>query len=96
MAGLRPVIPPEVAEAIRHLAPDVKRAVRSAIRILCANPAAGEALHDELRGYWKYRVRRFRIVYAIDRPARALKIVALGHRRAIYEEVAELIRQQRK
>jgi mRNA interferase RelE/StbE len=93
MAGLRPVIPPDVAEAIRHLAPDVKRAVRSAIR---ANPAAGAALHDELRGYWKYRVRRFRIVYEIDRPARALKIVALGHRRAIYEEVAELIRQQQK
>lgn len=93
-AGFRPAIPPQVAEAVRHLSPDIKRAIRSAIHALCANPLAGEALHDELRGYWKYRVRRFRIVYAIDRPRRTLKIVAIGHRRAIYEEVAELIRQQ--
>lgn len=96
MAGLRPAIPPKVAEAIRHLSPDIKRAVRAAIRTLCANPVAGEALHDELRGYWKYRVRRFRIVYEIDRPSRTLKIVAIGHRRAIYEEVAELLRHQQK
>lgn len=96
MAGLRPVIAPEVAEAIRHLSPDVKRAVRSAIRKLCANPDAGEGLHDELRDYSKYRVRRYRIVYQVDQSRGALKIVAIGHRRSIYEEVAEWIRQQQK
>lgn len=95
MAGLRPAVPPPVAETIRHLSPDIKRAVKSAIRTLCANPAAGEALHGELRGFWKYRVRRFRIVYALDRPAKILKIIAIGHRRSIYEEVAELVRREK-
>ena len=95
MAGLRPSVPPQVAEVIRHLSPDLKRAVRSAIRTLCAKPAAGEALHGELRGLWKYRVRRFRIVYEIDGRGRVLKIIAIGHRRSIYEEVAELVRREK-
>lgn len=41
-----------------------------------------------MRGFSKYRVRRFRIVYGVDRARRVLRIVAVGHRRAIYEEAA--------
>jgi mRNA interferase RelE/StbE len=37
---------------------------------------------------WKYRVRRFRIAYAIDRNARVICIMAVGHRRQVYEELA--------
>ena len=61
--------------------------------LLCVNPASGEPLKKELKGLWKYRVRRFRIVYAVDRTRRVLRIVAVGHRRAIYEEVTELVRR---
>jgi mRNA interferase RelE/StbE len=95
MAGHRPAIPPRVAEVIRHLAPDLKRAVKSAIRTLSANPAAGEPLHGELRGLWKYRVRRFRVVYEVDRARKVVEIIAVGHRRDIYEEVAGLVRRQK-
>ena len=45
-----------------------------------------------MEGLWKYRVRRFRIVYAIDRDARVLRLFAVGHRWTIYEEVAALVR----
>jgi len=48
----------------------------------------------ELEGLWKYRVRRFRIVYAIDRRNRVLRVFAVGHRRTIYEVVAALVRAQ--
>ena len=92
MALFRPAIPPRVAEAIRHLHPDLKRSVRQVIRALCADPACGEPLQKELEGYWKYRVRRFRIVYAIDRPSRIIRIVAVGPRRTIYEQAAEQLR----
>lgn len=93
MVVFQPDIPPHVAEIVRHLPPDVKRSVRQALRVLSVTPEAGEPLRRELQGLWKYRVRRFRIVYAIDRTHRAIRIVALGHRRSIYEEVAEQIRQ---
>lgn len=81
-------IPPEVAEVIRHLPPDVKRGVRAALRALSATPGLGAALLRELEGQWRYRVRRYRIVYEVDVRTRVLRIVAVGHRRTIYEELA--------
>lgn len=93
MAAFRPDIPPHVAEVIRHLPPDLKRSIKHALRALSMDPGSGEPLRRELEGLWKYRVRRFRIVYAIDREHRIIRIVAIGHRRRIYEEVAEQIRK---
>jgi len=84
----RPEIQAGVAEVIRHLQPNLKRSIRAAIRLLCTNPTAGEPLHGELAGRLKYRVRRYRIVYRLDRKERVLHIIAIGRRRSIYEELA--------
>ena len=94
MARFRTAIPPPVAEGIRHLHPDLKRSVKKAIRALCDDPTGGEPLQKELEGYWKYHVRRFRIVYTIDRPGRNIRIVAVGPRRTIYEQAAEQLRER--
>ena len=95
MRALQPVVPPKVAEVIRHLPPDIKRAIRAALRALANNPSGGEQLEEELAGYWKYRVRRYRIIYRVIRPGKALRILAVGERRSIYEEAAELLRSQK-
>jgi mRNA interferase RelE/StbE len=89
----RPVIPPHVADVIRSLHPDLKRSVKSAIRALAANPQCGEPLLRELDGLWKFRVRRFRIVYAIDRRARTIRVMAIGHRQSVYEELSSQLRE---
>ena len=89
MAAYRPLIPPAVADRIRHLPPDLKRSIREAIRAIGADPGRGESLERELSGYRKYRVRRFRIVYEVDRAARTVRILAVGPRQTIYEEVAK-------
>lgn len=94
MSPFLPDIPPEVAEIIRHLPPEIKRGVKQALRVLSDDPEAGEPLRRELAGLWKYRVRRYRIVYAIDRPRRSLRIVAVGQRRRIYEDTAERFPQK--
>lgn len=92
MPAYRLAIPPHVAERIRHLPPDLKRGVREAIRAIANDPGRGEPLRRELQAYMKYRVRRFRIVYRVDRKAKAVMIMALGHRRSVYEDVAAAIR----
>ena len=92
MAAYHVDIPPHVAEIIRHLPPDLKRGIKSALHALGRDPALGEPLMRELEGFWKYRVRRFRIVYSVDRGSRAVRIFAVGHRRSIYETVTTLIR----
>ena len=96
MTTYRPDIPPHVAEVIRHLPPEVKRGVKGAIRALARDPNLGAPLLKELKGLWKYRVSRFRVVYSIDRRQRVLRILAVGHRRRIYEEAVRLARRAAK
>ena len=94
MAAWRIEIPPHVADSIRHLPPDVKGAIKAALREIAANPDLGESLRGDLDGLRKFRVRRYRIVYAADRSARVLRIFAAGHRRGIYDEIAERARRR--
>ncbi len=91
-------IPPHVSVAIRHLSQDLKRSIKAAVRALCVNPNEGAPLVKELEGLWKYRVRRFRIVYAIDRRRKVIRVMAVGHRRSVYEQVTEhlLMRREEK
>ena len=92
MISFRPDIPPHVAIVIRTLHPDLKQLIKSAIRAISTNPECGEPLKRELEGLRKYRVRRFRIVYAVDHKRRVIRLMAVGHRRSVYEELTERIR----
>lgn len=93
MAVYRPDIPPHVAEVIRHLPPDIKRSVKQALRSLSADLISGVPLMRELSGLWKYKVRRFRIIYELDRKARIIRIYAVSHRREVYEKLAGQMRE---
>jgi len=93
MAVYRPDIPQHVAENVRHLPPDVKRSVKQALRSLSAEPFSGAPLMRELSGLWRFKVRRFRIIYEPDRKARVIRIFAVGHRREVYEELADRLRR---
>jgi mRNA interferase RelE/StbE len=93
MAAYRPDIPTHVAEIIRHLPPDVKRSVEQTLRSLSADPFSGVPLMRELSGLWKFKVRRFRMIYELDRKARIIRIFAIDHRREVYEELADQLRQ---
>lgn len=84
-----------VADAIRSLPPEVKRAVKAAIRTISADPTAGEPLHGDLEGRFKYRVRRYRVIYRVDRSSKVIDIIGVGHRRNIYEELAEQLKRER-
>ncbi len=89
-----PVGAGDVAEVIRHLPPEVKRGVKATLRAVTADPTIGEPLRRDLEGLWKFRVRRYRMVYAVDRTARIVRIFAVDHRRGIYEEIAARIRRR--
>ncbi len=94
MRSLRVEVPPHVAGVVRKLPPDVKRSVKLALRALCQDPERGEPLRGPLIGLWRYRVRRFRIVYEVDRRAGRLRVFGVGPRRGIYEEVSDLVRRR--
>ena len=94
MNPVQPVIPPHVAEVIHSLHPDLKRSIKAVIRAIASDPKCGEPLRRELDGLLKFRVRRFRIVYAIARRTRTIRLMAVGHRRHIYEEVAAQVQKK--
>jgi len=48
----------------------------------------GKELLRELKGLRSYRVRRYRVVYAVVPARREIQVVAVGHRVSIYEEIA--------
>jgi mRNA interferase RelE/StbE len=89
-------IPAHIAKIIRHLAPELKRGIKQALRSLSKDPFAGTPLIGELAGLWRIRVKRFRIVYALDRKTRTIRIFAIAHRREVYEQATELLRQNQK
>jgi mRNA interferase RelE/StbE len=93
VAVYRPDIPPHVAEIVRHLPPELKRSIKLAVQSLSADPFAGAPLIGELSGLWRFKVRRFRIIYELDRKARVIRIFAIGYRREVYEQVADRMRQ---
>jgi mRNA interferase RelE/StbE len=93
VAAYRPDIPPHVAEVIRHLPPDVKRSTEQALKSLSADPFSGAPLLRKLSRLWKFKVRRFRIIYELDRKARVIRIFAIVHRREVYEELADRLRR---
>lgn len=96
MTVFRPGIPPQVAEAIRSLHPDLKRSIKSAIRAIAVDPECGGPLQRELDGLRKYRVRRFRIVYAVDQKIRVIRLMAVDHRRHVCEELTEQLRRKKR
>jgi mRNA interferase RelE/StbE len=96
VAVYRPDIPPHVAEITRHLPLELRQRIKRAIRSLSADPFPGEPLIGELSGLWSFKVRRFRIIYELDRKARVLRIFAIGHRREVYEQLVDGLRQVRE
>ena len=87
-------IPFHIAAVMRSMNPELKRFVRAALDSIAANPESGESLQAELGKYRKYRVRRFRIVYEIDRTARIVRIISIGHRREVYDELAARVKRE--
>ena len=86
---------PEAAERIRKLHPLVKKEVREGIRTLLGNPLLGYALHDELAGYWSFRVRTYRVIFRPNDDESTLDVVFVGPRRSVYEELRTLLLEQR-
>lgn len=77
------------SEAGKKLPPETRKAAKSALQILAANPYIGKQLQADLNGFWTFRFQRYRIVYRIDMRIKIIVVWAIGHRRDIYETFSE-------
>jgi mRNA interferase RelE/StbE len=83
---------PSAARSIRKLDPQVRRRVRAAIDVLAESPERGKPLQLTLRGLRSWRTGDFRIVYRVVEERIEILIIALGHRRLVYDRLRERAR----
>ena len=81
----------EVRDLIRHLHPDLKQKVRTALAEIIEHPSGGKVLRGELQSMRSFRVSKFRIIYRVV--AQVIEVIALGPRRSIYEETLRLLQR---
>ncbi len=72
---------------ISRLDPQVRRKVRAAIEVLSQEPERGKPLQLSLRGLRAWRTGDYRIVYKIIQERIEIIVIALGHRRDVYERL---------
>lgn len=69
---------------LKRLPVNIHRKAIKTLSILQANPLAGEKLHGELAGYYKFRIGDYRIVYRFDPKASRVVILKVEHRQGVY------------
>ncbi len=72
--------------ALRKLDPDVRPRIQGAIALLAQDPRPPSARALRGRPGFRVRVGDCRIIYTIEDAALVVVVVALGHRRDLYEQ----------
>jgi len=85
MSEYRIELRPAAARALRRLDPPVANRLRGAIALLAQDPRPPAARPLVGRPGWRVRVGDYRILYTVDDDVLLVVVVALGHRREIYE-----------
>ncbi|MBN1847465.1 MAG: type II toxin-antitoxin system RelE/ParE family toxin [Deltaproteobacteria bacterium] len=85
----------DLKKFILSLHPELKRKIKSTLKLLIVEPCSGKPLKDELEGLRSIRVGKFRIIYRLEDPME-IHFVAIGPRSMIYEETYLLIKKESK
>ena len=80
----------EATKQISKFDNKLKEKIRIAVEEVQANPSVGKSLTRELKGRFSYRIGDYRIIYRVYQTEIVVLILAVGHRKNIYE------RQKRK
>ena len=70
---------------LKKLPENVRKRVLTAIDELIRNPFLGVRLRGELKGKWRRRVGKYRIIYGIDQRSQLVIFLDVGLRKKIYE-----------
>jgi len=70
---------------LKKLPKNVKTRVLTAVDELIHNPFSGVRLRGELKGKWRLRVGKYRVIYRIDQTSQLVIFLDVGLRKKIYE-----------
>ena len=84
------------AKMIRRLDPQIRDQVRGAIDRLKEDPTRGKSLQLTLQGLRSWRTGDWRIVYRVTRERVEILVVAVGHRREVYDHLRDRLKVQER
>ena len=79
---VRPAV--QITTFARHLAPEPRRAIKQALQDLREERGDIRALDENLAGYYRLRVGRYRIIFAYADDG-AIEALFIGERSLVYE-----------
>jgi mRNA interferase RelE/StbE len=91
MNNLRLKFTPEAARLIAKLHPEAKKLIKSGLDELRQNPFLRDDLQQELSGFKSLKIKRYRVLYAIDEEGKVIQVYYVGHRRDVYEQFRDLL-----
>lgn len=82
---------PESARLLSKLHPENKRQIKKALTELRRNPHTGKDLQEELFGFRSFRLKRHRVIYAVNEEDNYIEIYYIGRRSDVYEQFRRLL-----
>jgi mRNA interferase RelE/StbE len=79
------------ADMFARLHPETRKNIKTGLKGLAENPYIGKPLQNELALFRSLKLKRFRIVYRIDDDTTTVVVVAIGHRKDIYEVILQIL-----
>ena len=71
-------------DVLMHAQPHIGKRVAIALDHLAKDPEIGIPLRGVLKGYYKYRVGTYRIIYEIQKSKLLVIVIDIGHRKEVY------------
>jgi mRNA interferase RelE/StbE len=85
---------PAAAKMIRKMSPEIRELCKNALEHIAANPYSGKRLKGPLAEYRSFRTNEYRIVYTVEEKRITVIVVAVGHRRDIYEKILRMLKNK--
>lgn len=76
---------PRFERMLKRLPLDRQKIVLERASELEAEPYLGKRLTGPLRGLMSLRVGEYRVIYHVDHPGNTVWLIAVGHRKSVYE-----------
>jgi len=82
-------IAPSAARQLRDLGPaaakEIKQFLEKRVKGSVDPAAFGKALKGELHGFWRYRVRDYRLLCRLENGRLVVVVITVGHRKDVYD-----------
>ena len=78
------VLTAEAEKQLNSIDKRYQRAIANALIRLGGNPTLGKPLAYDLKGSFRIRVSRYRIVYDINHAKREIQVLIIEHRKDVY------------